>query len=221
MYIYGEYDVLNDLVNDGAKRLSRSKNLSDLDLLLQNDPCPPPDRWVRPTGWSRCNPSSCYAANPPKGYDLNSYGQNLVKLPTSSQDEEESNTSTSKRQSTSNAISPKNDDALHPKDSNATQSTAAISASNSEDLFDVTSRQKCINKSGTAPSSPVHQVKTSPTESCGTPQGYSGSAPSKSPTSCKTSDGNSSVKRMEVSSGGSSRKSFGRRISGILGMRKS
>ncbi|KAL3787310.1 hypothetical protein HJC23_009556 [Cyclotella cryptica] len=222
LYVFGEYDILNDLVNDGAKRLSRSKNLSDLELLLQNDLCPPPDRWVRPTGWSRCNPSSCYAANPPEGYDLNSYGKNLVKLPTVSQDESDISATKSKPQPTSNVMPPKNDETLHPKDSNATQSTAAISASNSEDLFDVTSRPKNINRSGAAPSSPVHHVKTSPTESCGTPQGCSGpAAPVKSPISRKTSEGNSSLKRVEVANGGNSRKSFGRRISGILGMRKS
>ncbi|KAL7466179.1 hypothetical protein ACHAXS_006466 [Conticribra weissflogii] len=68
LYIIGEYDVLNDLVNDGAKRLSRGKDASDWELLMQNEPCPPPDRWVRPTGWIRCNPSCGYAAFPPKGY---------------------------------------------------------------------------------------------------------------------------------------------------------
>ncbi|KAL7516868.1 hypothetical protein ACHAWX_001846 [Stephanocyclus meneghinianus] len=222
LYVFGEYDILNDLVNDGAKRLSRSKNLSDLELLLQNDPCPPPDRWVRPTGWSRCNPSSCYAANPPEGYDLNSYGKNLVRLPTSSRDDEDansnSNTSISKQHpSASNIVPPKNDDTLHPKDSNATQSTAAISASNSEDLFDVTTGQKTIHRTGTAPSSPVHQVKTSPTESCGTPQGYIGLAPDKSPASC---EGSGSLKRAEIVRGGNGRKSLGNRLSGFLGMRR-
>mmetsp|Transcript_11403 Transcript_11403/g.24574 ORF Transcript_11403/g.24574 Transcript_11403/m.24574 type:complete len:832 (+) Transcript_11403:1481-3976(+) len=70
LYILGEYDVLNDLVNDGAKRLSRGKDASDWELLRQNEPCPPPDRWVRPTGWIRCNPSCGYAAFPPEGYDV-------------------------------------------------------------------------------------------------------------------------------------------------------
>jgi hypothetical protein len=50
LYIVGEYNVLNDLVFDGARRLRDNAYSTDLDLLRQNDPCPPPDRWVRPTG---------------------------------------------------------------------------------------------------------------------------------------------------------------------------
>ena len=53
----GEYDILNDLVYDGARRLRDNAGSTDLDLLRQNGPCPPPDRWVggqiephRPTG---------------------------------------------------------------------------------------------------------------------------------------------------------------------------
>ena len=42
----GEYDILNDLVYDGARRLRDNAGSTDLDLLRQNGPCPPPDRWV-------------------------------------------------------------------------------------------------------------------------------------------------------------------------------
>ena len=212
LYIYGEYDVLNDLVNDGAKRLSRSKNLSDLELLLQNDPCPPPDRWVRPTGWSRCNPSSCYAANPPDGYDLNSYGKNLVELP-----KEEDVTTKS---ITASKVPSKSEERLNPKDSNATQSTAAVSRSTSEDLFDVSTlnqekqRTSTKSKAGTAPSSPVPQVKTLPTESCGTPQGgYHQAAATVSAPPVKSST-TSAIKTSGI--GGKKKKSMGRRISGLF-----
>merc|ERR1712238_151885 len=77
LFVVGEYDILNDLVNNGAKRLSDSKISSDLDLLLQNDPCPPPDRWVRSTGWDKCNPSSNYARNPPEDFDWEKYDDKL------------------------------------------------------------------------------------------------------------------------------------------------
>lgn len=73
----GEYDILNDLVNDGAKRLRENKEVSDLHLLLQNDPCPPPDRWVRPTGWGKCNPGSMYAKYPPEDFDWVRYYDKL------------------------------------------------------------------------------------------------------------------------------------------------
>ena len=210
LYIFGEFDVLNDLVNDGAKRLSKSKHLSDLELLLQNDPCPPPDRWVRPTGWSRCNPSSCYAANPPEGYDLNSYGKNLVQLPK----EKDVKSGTAAKSSSSPQS---NDERLNPKDSNATQSTAAVSGSTSEDLFDAIShpKRKSIGNSrgGGAQSSPVPQVKTLPTESCGTPQG--GNIVGN--TTATYSSGKSSSSASKVKSSGSSKKkSIGRRISGIF-----
>ncbi|EJK73288.1 hypothetical protein THAOC_05094, partial [Thalassiosira oceanica] len=56
LFVVGEFDTLNDLVRDGAKRLRDNKAGSDLDVLLQNKPCPPPDRWVAVTGWSRCAP---------------------------------------------------------------------------------------------------------------------------------------------------------------------
>ena len=59
LFIVGEYDILNDLVNDGAaEHLRDNRDAADCALLLQNDPCPPPDRWVRSTGWGGCNPSS-------------------------------------------------------------------------------------------------------------------------------------------------------------------
>jgi hypothetical protein len=212
LYIYGEYDVLNDLVNDGAKRLSGSKNLSDLELLLQNDPCPPPDRWVRPTGWSRCNPSSCYAANPPEGYDLDSYGKNLVKLP-----KDDVHTSSTSTAQSSSITSPKSEERLNPKDSNATQSTAP-SGSTSEDLFDVTSfsqlkQRGAIKAKAAAPSSPVPQVKTLPTESCGTPQGANNQFSSVSSTPAQATIVSRSK---EVSASGNKKKSIGKRLSGMF-----
>lgn len=73
LYIVGEYDVLNDLCLDGSKRLKNSKDLTDLEVLLQNEPCPPPNRWVRKTGWGKCNPSSMYAECPPEGFDWATY----------------------------------------------------------------------------------------------------------------------------------------------------
>ncbi|KAL3815365.1 hypothetical protein ACHAXA_000752 [Cyclostephanos tholiformis] len=77
LYIMGEYDILNDLVYDGARRLRENANATDLDLLRQNMPCPPPDRWVRPTGWGRCNPSSMYAKDPPPDFDWVRYYDRL------------------------------------------------------------------------------------------------------------------------------------------------
>eukprot|EP00571_Detonula_confervacea_P004174 CAMPEP_0172315512 /NCGR_PEP_ID=MMETSP1058-20130122/25412_1 /TAXON_ID=83371 /ORGANISM="Detonula confervacea, Strain CCMP 353" /LENGTH=961 /DNA_ID=CAMNT_0013029597 /DNA_START=494 /DNA_END=3382 /DNA_ORIENTATION=- len=77
LYILGEYDTLIDLTYDGAKRLRDNKTSSDLNLLHQNDPCPPPDRWVRETGWSKCNPSSMYAKVPPKDFDWVRYYDQL------------------------------------------------------------------------------------------------------------------------------------------------
>ena len=77
LYIVGEYDILNDLVNDGAKRLRENKDVPDVNLLLQNDPCPPPDRWVRPTGWGKCNPGSMYAKHPPEDFDWVRYYDKL------------------------------------------------------------------------------------------------------------------------------------------------
>ena len=73
----GEYDILNDLVYDGAMRLRENANVTDLELLRQNMPCPPPDRWVRPTGWGRCNPSSMYAKDPPPDFDWIRYYDRL------------------------------------------------------------------------------------------------------------------------------------------------
>lgn len=73
----GEYDILNDLTNDGAKRLRDNKDKPDLDLLLQNEPCPTPNRWVRKTGWGKCNPSSMYAAIPPTDFDWERYFDKL------------------------------------------------------------------------------------------------------------------------------------------------
>jgi hypothetical protein len=77
LYIMGEYDILNDLVYDGARRLRDNADSTDLDLLRQNGPCPPPDRWVRPTGWGRCNPSSLYARDPPPDFDWVRYYDKL------------------------------------------------------------------------------------------------------------------------------------------------
>lgn len=77
LYIMGEYDILNDLVNDGARRLRDNRNVTDLELLRQNKPCPPPDRWVRCTGWGKCNPSSMYAKHPPPDFDWVRYYDKL------------------------------------------------------------------------------------------------------------------------------------------------
>jgi len=77
LYILGEYDILNDLCNDGGKRLRDSKELSDREVLIQNEPCPPPDRWVRCTGWGKCNPSSNYAKDPPSDFDWVHYFDKL------------------------------------------------------------------------------------------------------------------------------------------------
>jgi hypothetical protein len=73
LFIVGEYDILNDLCLDGGKRLKDSQHLSDLELLMQNEPCPPPNRCVRKTGWGKCNPSSMYAESPPKDFDWEKY----------------------------------------------------------------------------------------------------------------------------------------------------
>lgn len=73
IFIVGEYDVLNDLCIDGPKRLKESAEMTDLELLLQNEPCPPPNRWQRKTGWGKCNPSSMYAEHPPKDFDWEAY----------------------------------------------------------------------------------------------------------------------------------------------------
>ena len=77
LYILGEYDTLIDLTYDGAKRLRDNKASSDLNLLHQNDPCPPPDRWACDTGWSKCNPSSVYAKDPPANFDWVRYSDTL------------------------------------------------------------------------------------------------------------------------------------------------
>jgi hypothetical protein len=73
----GEYDILNDLVYDGARRLRDNAGATDLELLRQNDPCLPPDRWVRPTGWGRCNPSSTYVKDPPADFNWFRYYDKL------------------------------------------------------------------------------------------------------------------------------------------------
>ena len=77
LYIMGEYDILNDLAIDGARRLSTHAASSDVDLLRQNLPCPPPNRWVRCTGWGKCNPSSMYAKDPPVDFDWEKYYDKL------------------------------------------------------------------------------------------------------------------------------------------------
>jgi hypothetical protein len=46
LFIMGEYDILNDLVYDGVRRLRDNAGATDLELLRQNDPCAPPDRSV-------------------------------------------------------------------------------------------------------------------------------------------------------------------------------
>ena len=77
LYIMGEYDILNDLAIDGARRLGTHAASSDIDLLRQNLPCPPPNRWVRCTGWGKCNPSSMYAKDPPVDFDWEKYYDKL------------------------------------------------------------------------------------------------------------------------------------------------
>ena len=77
LYIMGEYDILNDLAIDGARRLGTHAASSDADLLRQNLPCPPPNRWVRCTGWGKCNPSSMYAKDPPVDFDWEKYYDKL------------------------------------------------------------------------------------------------------------------------------------------------
>jgi hypothetical protein len=157
---------------------------------------------------------------------LNSYGKNLVKLPkevdgapvpTATLDISASgarvSTSTTKKQQ----LTDKTDERLNPKDSNTTQSTVAASGSTSEDLFEVSIQQHKQHGAGTsakskacALSSPVPQVKTLPTESCGTPQGGCLSAVNAAPPSTKVSNIDSSV------TSGKKKMSMGRRISGMF-----
>jgi hypothetical protein len=77
LYIMGEYDILNDLAIDGARRLSEYASSSDIELLRMNTPCPPPNTWVRRTGWDKCNPSSMYAKDPPIDFDWEKYYDKL------------------------------------------------------------------------------------------------------------------------------------------------
>eukprot|EP00956_Cyclotella_meneghiniana_P041531 scaffold229838_cov50-Cyclotella_meneghiniana.AAC.4 len=216
LYIYGEYDVLNDLVNDGAKRLSKSKHLSDIDLLLQNDPCPPPDRWVRPTGWSLCNPSSCYAANPPEGYDLNSYNTNLVKLPNKEQETAATAANNNAVNTASIKYSTISEGAkMSPKDSDGTQTTAAdISGSTSEDLFDNRSSSSKVQVSvKTLPNTESTSRSSLKQSGTGTASSVKSSAGSRTKAAAASSssgsiNNNNGIKKKK--------KSVGKRLSGIF-----
>jgi len=76
LFVMGEFDSINDMVWDGARRL-RKKKTTDLDILLQNTPCPTPDTWVRVTGWSRVAPGSIYGKMPPADFDWERYGDQM------------------------------------------------------------------------------------------------------------------------------------------------
>ena len=157
LFILGEYDTLNDLVKDGAKRLRDNKESSDLDILLQNEPCPPPDRWVRATGWGKCNPSSMYAKDPPSDFDWVKYYDKL-RLKTSEY----------KRSSTSKSTG---DKVEQPKktstDTQSTETTVAeeVAASSSDLSSDehhrVGGRLIKVTRAG---SDKIPSVTTSPTE---------------------------------------------------------
>jgi len=127
LYILGEYDILNDLVNDGAKRLRENKDHSDLHLLLQNDPCPPPDRWVRATGWGKCNPGSMYAKYPPEDFDWERYYDKLRLKTGPTATRVVSRDGQQQVPRVGNAI---NDDSPRPQDGTTdTQSTAVVISS--------------------------------------------------------------------------------------------
>lgn len=125
----GEYDILNDLVNDGAKRLRENKEVSDLHLLQQNDPCPPPDRWVRSTGWGRCNPGSMYARYPPEDFDWVRYYDKL-RLKTGPSASRV--VSRERQRQASRVGATVNDDDLHRQDGTTDTQTTAVVVSSSD-----------------------------------------------------------------------------------------
>ena len=129
LYIIGEYDILNDLAIDGARRLSTHAASTDIELLRQNLPCPPPNRWVRCTGWGKCNPSSMYAKDPPVDFDWVKYYDKLRVTTGPGMKREGSSTSTTtttniqrgstkddNRLSLDGAITTANDGVINPQD---------------------------------------------------------------------------------------------------------
>ncbi|KAL9184849.1 hypothetical protein ACHAXT_002626 [Thalassiosira profunda] len=220
LFILGEFDTLNDLVNDGAKRLRDNRESSDLNLLLQNEPCPPPDRWVRSTGWGKCNPSSLYAAIPPKEFDWERYYDKL-------------RAKTGKK---APAPTPQDKSAAH-KDSTATQttaSTAAVSTSVSGEQPPPPPQTKAP-KASKAPNlspisspgvAPVKTIKTAPTDKStpkSTPKAATGPSPadslSQSARTPRYRSGSSATGKADVlsqSEGRPKRKGFGRKMSSML-----
>jgi len=130
LYILGEYDILNDLANDGAKRLRDNKENSDREVLIQNEPCPPPDRWVRSTGWGKCNPSSNYAKIPPSDFDWVRYYDKLrLKDPKNMLNGEEAGGNGAGAENSQDQLS----SSYHlPKDSTTTQATESTAAHSTE-----------------------------------------------------------------------------------------
>lgn len=136
LYILGEYDILNDLVQDGAKRLRDSKENSDRDVLIQNEPCPPPDRWVRCTGWGKCNPSSNYAKMPPSDFDWERYYDKLrLKDPKNASNGEEAGGNEAGAENSQDQLSSSYN---LPKDSTTTQATESSAAPSAESSVTLT-----------------------------------------------------------------------------------
>jgi len=218
LYVVGEYDVLNDLVNDGAKRLRDNKDSTDLDLLLQNDPCPQPDRWVRSTGWGKCNPSSNYAKIPPEDFDWERYNDKL-RLKTGPNKADGGNGGTVPQgEPASNAATKQSDETTTTKadgnvnskinDSTAMQATVESKSKSGDNA----AAASVVHKSpppppstlSPIPGSPaVPRVKTSPTDAS-TPLG--GSAAASASSSSKTPDFLSSSVRSPRTSRGATKK---------------
>ena len=183
----GEYDTLNDLVKDGAKRLRDNKESSDLDLLLQNDPCPSPDRWVRATGWGKCNPSSMYAKDPPLDFDWVKYYDKL-RLKTSEYKHRSSTTSNKSSTGGEKVEQP----TKTTTDTQSTETTVAeeeVAASSESDLSSdehhrVGGRLIKVTRAG---ADKIPSVTTSPTEPT-TPLGGGGGGGAKSHFNRATSD---------------------------------
>lgn len=181
LYILGEFDILNDLCNDGAKRLRENKESTDVDVLLQNDPCPPPNRWVRSTGWGKCNPSSNYAKIPPPDFDWERYYDKLRVKATKAEDgggegaggvvkeEGEADLPQDRQRKTKVHQNPK-----YATTTQKTESTAAVSTSFSIEVDTVTEVTKPPPPMPSIPGSPaVPRVKTAPTDPS-TPRGGGG-----------------------------------------------
>jgi len=181
LYILGEFDILNDLCNDGAKRLRENKESTDVDVLLQNDPCPPPDRWVRSTGWGKCNPSSNYAKIPPPDFDWERYYDKLRLKATKAEDGVTTPAGGVAKEEGEADLpqdsQPKTKDHRNPKYATTmqtTESTAAVSTSFSIEVDTVTAVTKPPPPMPSIPGSPaVPRVKTAPTDPS-TPRGGGG-----------------------------------------------